>query len=258
MKQHERTRLAETLARTVGEYIGDVFRTGIAHEQKHDGSIVTEADREAEHRIRDGIREAFPEDAIVGEEHENETGTSGITWYVDPIDGTRNFANGLPIFSVSIGYREDGNGHGGCAIALPISGDLFVAESGRGAYRNGERLKILDTWNDERPRFLIDHMMNQPLIEKIFAMRPQPSIRILGSVVASFTLVASGVFEGHLALGMNSWDHAAGVLLVEEAGGKTLFLSEESQRYTGKSSMVTAGPAHVESFRDFVKDLAES
>lgn len=253
---NERIKLSEELAKGVAAYVQQRFFEGVRHERKADGTLVTEVDKEAEHRIRKGIRAAFPDDAIVGEEHEYESGESGITWYVDPIDGTKNFAHGVPFFAVSIGYA-DAKGPLGGVIAVPMLNALYVAEKGKGALRNGEKMSIRGTWDSDRPLLFVNARKREPRLQAMYAMDTSPSVRAIGSSCVSLALFADGAAEGLLGLHMNTWDFVAGVVLATEAGATCKILGAEKIDFSGETSFLLAAPEHIDQFTDLMKSLDE-
>jgi len=125
------------------------FRTGVRAEFKADDSPVTIADREAERLIRERLRAAFPEDGIVGEELGEAPGSSGRRWLVDPIDGTKSFVRGVPLYAVLLALEEDGAISVGAAY-FPALDEMVYAARGRGAYLNGRRIRVAGTLSLER------------------------------------------------------------------------------------------------------------
>jgi len=181
---------------------------------------VLESDAEVERVIREHVLDAFPRDAFFGEESGGDFGRD--VWIVDPIDGTANFARGIPHFAVSIAFVRDNRTEIG-VVYQPLTGELYAARRGAGATRNGRRMSVSGL---EDPK--------QSLIEAGWSSRrpPEPYLAMVGSLYeagaqvmrsGSGTLglayVADGRTEGYCELHINSWDVLAGLLLVEEAGG---------------------------------------
>src|SRR3989344_1301546 len=225
----ERIRLASQLAEDVGAYLRGAFVTPHDIRGKADGSIVTEVDIEAERRIREAIQRRFLDDAIVGEEgggnkHAQE---EGITWYVDPLDGTSNYAAGLPLFAVSLAYA-DAAGVQGAAIALPMSHELFYATRGEGAFRNGARISMRKSGDKKKPLFLVSYahaVQHDERISRFLALRPRPGMRVLGSTVAALCWLAAGAAGGGVLFGQHAWDYAGGAFIAQEAGGRVETIS---------------------------------
>jgi myo-inositol-1(or 4)-monophosphatase len=187
---------------------------------RHD--VVTAMDREVERFIRKAIAASYPNDAIIGEEEGG--GAGERLWIVDPIDGTANYARGIPHYCVSIGYLE----HGVPAIGVihdPSHDWLYAAARGRGAFRNDEPLAVSPCdeltaatvecgWSTRRSTAAyVD------LVERVLGAGA--AIRRVGSGALGLADVAAGRTEAYCELHINSWDCAAGILLVTEAGGRT-------------------------------------
>lgn len=250
-----RTKLASKLAEEVGAYVAEQFRADIGSDKKEDGTDVTDADKEAEHRIRAAIRVYFPDDAIVGEEHENEEGESGITWYIDPIDGTTNFVNGIPIFAVSIAYADD-TGLLGAAISMPMMKTLYLAERGKGASMNGRPISVSTLWDAERPVITFSVAdRDDERIAALFAHRPRPRARIFGSAVATLAFFAEGGASGTFLIDMHPWDYAAGLLIAQEAGAFMEPLDMKAPHPPRKASFILAAEENIDAFRTFIDQL---
>ncbi|OHA47831.1 MAG: hypothetical protein A2806_02180 [Candidatus Terrybacteria bacterium RIFCSPHIGHO2_01_FULL_48_17] len=246
----ERLELAKQLAQEAGEIVLGYAKKGFRTSQKDGGSLVTEADLAAEKHILAKIKEYFPDDGIVAEEMGAQEGKSDFSWHIDPLDGTTNFAHGLPLYGVSIGITKGVIPYAG-AIFLPPFGELYEAERGRGARLNGSLLSVSGTEETSSgiialagPRF-VDSVRDDELpLQKIISRIRR--IRVLGSIVMNLCLVAKGAADGGLCVRQNSWDAVAGVSLVEEAGGIAVdFLGEP---YTTKSENLLVGNPKVVSF----------
>jgi myo-inositol-1(or 4)-monophosphatase len=208
--------------------------------------LVTDADRAAEEAALAVIRGRFPGHAILAEES-GAHGASGVRWLLDPLDGTTNYAHGLPHFAVSVACEVDGRLEA-AAILDPCKGELFTAVHGRGAKLNGRAISVstCDTprdallatgfpyWITERPA---------ELLALFGGVLPQvQGIRRFGSAALDLAWVAAGRYEGFFELGLKAWDEAAGVLLVREAGG--VVTSLPGGPFTlGAGSITAAGPA---------------
>ena len=188
-------------------------------------NLVTEMDARAEALILDRLRAAFPDDAILSEEMGGASGPSGRRWIVDPLDGTTNYAHGLPLFGVSIALEADGRVVLG-VVYDPVHDELFVAERGAGAFVNDKKLAVSRaTTLDESllatgfPYNIRETDDNNLREYAAFSVRAQGARR-LGSAVLYLAWVAAGRFDGYWELRVGPWDVAAGSLLVEEAGGR--------------------------------------
>lgn len=211
----------EEVARLCGDAALRHFRKGIAVELKADGSEVTHADREAEAVAREWIERRFPNDAILGEEFGVEQKPSGRRWIIDPIDGTRSFVRGVPLWGSLIALEEDGVVIAG-AINCAASGDFLVAARGEGCWHNGSRAAVSNTDSFSTATILTT--------DSRFRSHPvrQQHWNELGSQVANvrawgdcygYVLVATGRAELMVDDRMSPWDVAALIPVVEEAGG---------------------------------------
>ncbi|MCR2815170.1 inositol monophosphatase family protein [Microbacterium jiangjiandongii] len=191
--------------------------------------IVTEADREVENLIRDRIAAARPGDGFLGEESAADEGSTGITWVVDPIDGTVNYAYGIPSYAVSIAAvsgRPDPRTWQALAgvVHAPALGELFHVVRGEGAWVGGQRLQVNGVLNPAGSLlgtgFGYDPATHAAQLELLGRVMPLArDIRRIGAASLDLAYVAAGRLDGYFERGLHPWDHAAGVLLVEEAGG---------------------------------------
>ena len=223
MSTDQRLELAIDLARRAGALLHDGF--GHAADIRHKGTIdlVTEYDLRSEKLIVDGIRQAFPQDAWLAEEG-GLRGSGDTRWLIDPLDGTVNFAHGVPIFAVSIAFARAGEPVMG-VIYDPLRDELYHAVGGAGAFLNGRRLAVA------HPAGLNDSLLVTGFAYDIrtsndnnldhyaaFALRSL-GVRRLGAASLDLAYVAAGRFDGYWELSVEAWDVAAGVILVREAGG---------------------------------------
>ena len=192
-------------------------------------NLVTEMDARVERLVSDRLRDAFPDDAMLGEEGGTRPGTSGRRWIVDPLDGTTNYAHGLPIFAVSIALEVSGRVALG-VVYDPNRDELFVAERGAGAWLGERRLAVSATpvLNESLiatgfPYDVRETADNNAREFAAFTQRAQ-GVRRMGSAVIYLSYVAAGRIDGYWELRLGSWDVAAGALLVEEAGGRVTAL----------------------------------
>jgi myo-inositol-1(or 4)-monophosphatase len=219
-------RVAIDAAREAGRLLAAELRG--AHRIAFKGAstdLVTEMDERAEELIVGRLGQAFPDDTILAEERGAAPGRSGRRWIVDPLDGTTNYAHGLPIFCVSIALEVDRRVELGVGYA-PSLDELYVAERGRGATVNGERLAVSSTTTLDESLlttgfpYNIRETRDTNLSEyAAFAVRCR-GVRRLGSAVLDLAWVAAGRLDGFWELRLGPWDVAAGRLFVEEAGGR--------------------------------------
>lgn len=188
-------------------------------------NIVTEADCISQEYIKKSIREKYSEHNILSEEDLEIKSSNPFRWIIDPLDGTTNFAHGLPIFAVSIAVEYKGEIFAG-VVYNPISKELFWAEKGEGAFLGKKRIKVSETNILSKallatgfPYDIREDANNNLDHFSKFALRAQ-AIRRLGAAALDLCYVACGRFDGFWELKLFPWDVAAGILIVEEAGGK--------------------------------------
>jgi myo-inositol-1(or 4)-monophosphatase len=219
------------LARSMAVEAGDMVRIGrlsgiSAAETKSSATdIVTEFDRASERVLVERIRAARPDDAIVGEEGASTSGTSGISWLIDPIDGTTNFVYGLPNWAVSIA-AVDADGPVAAAVYAPVLGELFSARRGCGATLNDVAITCGQLGNLSSAlvatgfSYLADHRGRQAA--RLALMMPHiRDVRRLGAASLDLCFVAMGRLDGYFEQGLGPWDLAAGQLIASEAGCST-------------------------------------
>ncbi|HJQ34168.1 MAG TPA: inositol monophosphatase family protein [Pyrinomonadaceae bacterium] len=219
---------AVQIAREAGQVLADKFGRALQVSNKGDIDLVTEADLAAERLIVERIRSYHPRHAILTEESGDvkEAGAPGAEykWIIDPLDGTTNYAHGYPTFCVSVALEHEGRIVVG-VVYDPTRDELFAAERGSGATLNGRPLRASDT--DDLNRALVCTGFPYDVRERgdfarhfrAFIMQAQ-SVRRDGAAALDLAYVAAGRFEGFYEEGLRPWDVAAGVLLVEEAGGR--------------------------------------
>ncbi|MGH9681675.1 MAG: inositol monophosphatase family protein [Candidatus Acidiferrales bacterium] len=190
---------------------------------KGEVDIVTQADRRSEQAIVARLRTHFPKHAIVAEDGGGAESYSPVRWHVDPLDGTTNFAHKYPCFAVSIGLEEAGELLVG-VVYQPVSGELFTAVKGEGAYLNQKKIQVSPieklATSLLATGFPSVKRSKNPNIHYYwdFTLRSH-GVRRDGSAALDLAAVACGRFDGFWEFGLHSWDTAAGVLLVREAGG---------------------------------------
>jgi myo-inositol-1(or 4)-monophosphatase len=212
-------------------------------------NLVTEMDGRAESLIVERLRAAFPDDAVLAEERGVQSGRSGRRWIVDPLDGTTNYAHGVPIFGVSIALETDG------AVVLgvvydPNGDELYVAERGGGAVVNDVKLAVSGTTSLDAsllvtgfPYDIRENDDNNLREYAAFSVRAR-AVRRLGSAVLDLAWVAAGRFDAYWELTLGAWDVAAGALLVEEAGGRVTDVRGRSLDLDAPSVIASNGLVH--------------
>lgn len=226
---------------------------------EHKGSFdtVTAADRASERLVVERIRSRFPSHSIVAEEGGNFEGAGELIWHVDPLDGTTNFAHGLPRFCVSIGLWSRREGLAG-VIFDPVRGDMYAAERGSGAYLNSHRIRVSDESDLRRSLFATGFPSsiratnpNMHYFHQV-AMATH-GVRRTGSAALDLCAVAAGHFEGFWEIGLKPWDVAAGLVLLSEAGGE--YCDFDRNRYRPGDRRIVATNGKVTS--DLLELLAE-
>lgn len=218
-------RVAEAAAHAGGDIAKKYLLVGFEVREKSVSDLVTDADVESEQAIAAVIRQAFPDHAILGEEtHKGEISSEHL-WIVDPIDGTTNFAHGIPHFAVSVAYYHKGEAV--CGVVLnPARNDLFLAERGAGAWHNGKRVQVNSQRNLNQSLvgigFYYDRgqMMECTLsaIRDLF-QKDIHGVRRFGTAALDLCHVGVGYYGAFFEYQLSPWDFAAGRLFVEEAGG---------------------------------------
>lgn len=220
--------LKETLlkaARAGGQVILDYFNGSFEISSKSSvNDLVTAADKAAETAIIAVIRDTFPDHYILSEEAGTLDTASNTRWIIDPIDGTVNFANGIPICAVSIGVEVNGVMELG-VVYNPVMNEFFFAEKGKGATLNDKPIKV-SAKDDLERSFLVtgfpyhwEDMPNDPMVVFGRFIKKGVPVRRLGSAAIDLCWVAAGRFDGFYEHSLNAWDSAAGYLIVQEAGG---------------------------------------
>jgi myo-inositol-1(or 4)-monophosphatase len=207
MRFSKETRVAIKAVRVASKLIMTNFGKS-KHFRKRNKTVVTKADIEAEKIITEILKKHFPSYAVAGEESGKESGT--YTWFVDPIDGTENFARYIPLFSTSIALQKNKKTVLG-VVYDPIHDELFVAEKGRGAYLNNKKIRV-STISEYA---IISLTKKHALIKKKFFHS-----RFFGAAALTLASIAAGRIEGKIQYDMDMYSSLAGFLLVEEAGGK--------------------------------------
>jgi myo-inositol-1(or 4)-monophosphatase len=251
MMPAELRREAESLVRAGGGVLRDLFsevRT-IDFKGHGRGNLVTDADRAAEALIVEALRDRFPAHGVLTEET-GTVSTGELTWILDPLDGTTNYAHGVPHFCVSLSAEGPWRGERRVLAAAtfdPIRDELFSAARGQGATLNGHRLQVTSETALDRALlctgFPYDVQLNPEAPLGLFdrLVRQARGMRRMGSAALELAWVAAGRFDGFFEFGLKPWDVAAGALLIEEAGGSIACL--DGQPWDSRfADVVAAGP----------------
>jgi myo-inositol-1(or 4)-monophosphatase len=232
-----------------------------AVEEKQQNDFVTRADRESEEAILRTIRETYPDDAFLGEEGgvREGRGGDGRLWIVDPLDGTSNFVSGFPFWCVSVAAMEEGR-LAAAVVWDPLRDELYSAERGGGAFRNGEKISVtqrpslagafMATGFPFRYRHRIDAYL--ALFRAVFL--EARAIRRAGSAALDLAYVAAGVFDGFFEFHLSPWDIAAGALLIREAGGDVTDF-DGGERFLERGNVVAGTAGVAEGLRRVARDI---
>ncbi|WP_239455288.1 inositol monophosphatase family protein [Nocardioides gilvus] len=254
------------LAVEVASRAADLVRVGaqagveVAATKSSRVDVVTELDRRSEALIRELIAVARPDDAVLGEEEGDTSGTSGVRWVVDPVDGTVNLLYGIGEYAVSVAAEVDG-APVAAAVVDVVKGHVYAAALGCGATKDGVRLQVRAA-TDSGSRLVLTGFGYRSEVrahQGACVARLLPvvrDIRRMGSCALDLCHVAEGMADGYVEEGPRPWDWAAGRLVVTEAGGRFELLPGHLGRLEGwpKESVVVAAPAA--GWDGFVSDLA--
>lgn len=215
---------AVEIAREAGALLSHYFERRVAFETKGEFDLVTEADRASEKLVVERLRTHFPSHGIVAEEGGGHSSPSEYCWFVDPLDGTTNFAHAFPVFNVTLALARAGEVVAG-VVYDPLRQEMFTAERGGGAYLNNRRIRVSTTKNVGEslastgfPSRKRHHNINIHFYYQL-AMASH-GVRRTGSAAVDLAYVAAGRLDYFWEFGLKPWDMAAGTLLVEEAGGR--------------------------------------
>jgi myo-inositol-1(or 4)-monophosphatase len=245
------------IAREAGALLMTYFQQNVKVEYKGDADLVTIADRKSEALIRERIRKYWPTHDVLGEEQGLVDTGSDYRWYVDPLDGTTNFAHGFPVFCVSMALEYKGRRIAG-VICDPTRDELFAAEQGSGAYLNQQRISVSKISNlaeclvgtgfpshkrHKNPNIFFYHQIT---------LRTH-GVRRAGSAALDLCNVACGRFDGFWEFNLNPWDTAAGVLIVEEAGGRITDFSGGPFQLNSRETLASNGLVHSALLNEFAR-----
>ena len=243
------------VAREAGALVMGYFHQRVKVEYKGEVDLVTVADRKSEALILERIRGRWPSHDILGEEGGLHDQGSDYRWYVDPLDGTTNFAHGFPVFCISLALEYKGRRVAG-VIYDPTRDELFAAEQGSGAYLNQQRIKVSKTANlaeclvatgfpshkrHKNPNIFFYHQIT---------LRTH-GVRRAGSAALDLCCVACGRFDAFWEFNLNPWDTAAGVLLVEEAGGRLSDFRGGPFQINSRETLASNGLVHQAMLAEF-------
>jgi myo-inositol-1(or 4)-monophosphatase len=243
------------IAREAGALLMGYFRRRVKVEYKGDVDLVTEADRASEALITRRIRERWPGHNILGEEGTRTEQGSEYRWYVDPLDGTTNFAHAYPVFCVSLGleYKDE---RAAAVVFDPTRDEMFTAEKGGGAFLNGQPIRVSGVDNlaeclvatgfpshkrHKNPNIFFYHQITLKT----------HGVRRAGSAALDLCNVACGRFDGFWEFNLNPWDTAAGVLVVEEAGGRVSRFDGQPFRMDSRETLASNGHVHERLLAEF-------
>lgn len=250
------TEIARGAARKAAELAMGYQAAGLRPQMKPDDSPVTVADKECERLISRILEEAFPEDGLLGEEGANKESRNGRRWILDPIDGTRDFIRGLPLWCVMIALEEHGEVKAG-VVYLPVLGHTCWASRGEGAYRNGVRIHA-SAVSETRDAVLCLNGLNR-MNGQLDALRMLEwakdfwAVRSLGGTPDAM-LVAAGEADIWIEPNVAAWDLAAPQVILEEAGA--VFFDIRGQRTIHGGSGVGCAPGLEQAVRDHIRSAA--
>ncbi|HEV3206844.1 MAG TPA: inositol monophosphatase family protein [Terriglobales bacterium] len=245
------------IAREAGALLMGYFHQHVKVEYKGEADLVTIADRQSEILIRERIRKNWPSHDVLGEEQGLADAGSDYRWYVDPLDGTTNFAHGFPVFCVSLALEHKKQRIAG-VIYDPTRDELFAAAKGNGAYLNQQRIRVSKTErlseclvatgfpSHKRHKNPNIHFYHQITLHT-------HGVRRAGSAALDLCCVACGRFDGFWEFNLNPWDTAAGVLIVEEAGGKVSDFRGGPFQLDSRETLATNGLVHGAMLNEFAQ-----
>lgn len=242
--------VAIEIAKEAGSILRDEFSRPPQIAYKGEVDLVTQADKRSEQAIVASITKYFPEHAIAAEEGLGHESTSEFRWHVDPLDGTTNFAHGYPCFCVSIALAQ-GSVILAAVVYNPIHNELFAASRGQGATLNGKAIHVSKVTTLSTSLlctgFPVHNRKGTPNLQFYgdFTMQSH-GVRRDGSAALDLAYVAAGRFDGFWEFGLKKWDTAAGILLVEEAGGRVSDFEGKPFELGGPVILATNGTIHDE------------
>jgi myo-inositol-1(or 4)-monophosphatase len=250
----------QTIAREAGALLMEYFDKHIKIEYKGDADLVTAADRKSEILIRERVRSLWPDHDVLGEEQGLRDTGSEYRWYVDPLDGTTNFAHGYPVFCVSMALQHKDQMIAGVCYD-PTRNEMFTAERGMGAFLNGAPIRVSKISKlaeslvatgfpshkrHKNPNIHFHHQIT---------LRTH-GVRRAGSAALDLCSVACGRFDGFWEFNLNPWDTAAGVLMVKEAGGRVTDFRGGPFQLNSRETLASNGLIHPALLHEFEQIFA--
>ncbi len=245
----KRLNVAIRAAKETGKMLIDNFGKSVEFITKEDGSLVTPVDLKAEKVIVDLVKKFFPEDGFLSEESKpsfSDSCLTGFRWIIDPLDGTHNYIRGIDIFGTSIALQYENEVVVG-VIYLPMAKELYHTQKSKGAYRNGKRISVSKR-DLGQATMIYDSSIRgnkKPMlaglskaVDKVF------NIRMFGSSVRSLSYIAEGKVDLEIEFNDKLWDFAAGLLLVEEAGGKVTDFQGKEWDLNTRAYIASNGKVH--------------
>jgi myo-inositol-1(or 4)-monophosphatase len=251
-----RAALLESILLRAGKVLRRRFGK-VSYKQKRRADLLTIADLESQKTILDAIRLAFPADDYKAEENETKLTDAEHLWIIDPLDGTTNYAHGYPVSCVSIGVLKNGEAFLG-GVYDPFRGELFLARKGKGATLNGHRMSVTKTARVKDSLLITGFAYDRAERADYYLARFKAfmtrshDVRRSGSAALDMAWVAAGRADGFWEYELNPWDVCAGLLLVEEAGGRVTDFDGRpwtDWRRMGKRTLATNGLVHKEMTR---------
>jgi myo-inositol-1(or 4)-monophosphatase len=241
---------AAEIARESGALLATYFEKRVAFELKGESDLVTEADRASERLIVERLRTHFPSHNIVAEEGGGHTSSSEYRWYVDPLDGTTNFAHSYPVYNVTLGLERNGELIAG-VVFDPTRNEMFAAEQGGGAYLNNRRIHVSKTASLQDALICTGfpskkRHQNVNIHFYYHLAMVSHGVRRAGAAAIDLAYVAAGRLDGFWELQLNPWDMAAGVLLIKEAGGTCSDMKGNAFNIRGPHLLADNGKIHTE------------
>lgn len=245
----------QSIAREAGALLMEYFDKHIKIEYKGDADLVTAADRKSEALIRERIRAQWPDHDVLGEEQGLHDTGSQYRWYVDPLDGTTNFAHGYPVFCVSMALQFKDQMIAGICFD-PTRDEMFAAAKGEGAALNGVPIRVSKTARVAESLlatgFPSHKRHKNPNIHFYHHITLQThGVRRAGSAALDLCCVACGRFDGFWEFNLNPWDTAAGVLIVEEAGGRVTGFKGGPFQLNSRETLASNGLIHDPLIHEF-------
>ena len=244
--------VCETAARRAGALVVERFRTDVEVSLKGRANVVTDADLASERLILDYVADEYPDFGILSEESAPVEGTSPYTWVVDPIDGTRNFAEGIPHFCVVVAIADGDEVV--CGVTYdPVRDELFAAQRGQGASLNGQPIRVSDRQDIDEAVLGFDLGYNfdhaKLLLEMAAGVWPKvQGYRLMGSSALSLAYAACGRIDLYFHHSLSAWDIASGVLIVREAGGQVLDRATLEDANLFSRGLIVSNPALIQQF----------